>query len=154
MLLCLSSRCGNAWQGWCGGCRVWEVVVDLAGDVALEAADDFAFAESFSGAALDIVAGGLMVSQSDDGDDVEGAVGGTVPAAAEPVSPGGSSAAGGLGCDTAEFGEGRLVADAVCVVPDGDQELAGEFSPDSVELVYAYYLICRSPYDLTCRSAS
>ena len=70
-----------------------EVRVDLAGDVALEAADDFSLAEAFSGAAFDVVAGGLMVPHPDDGDDVEGAVGGPVAAAAEPVSAGGASAA-------------------------------------------------------------
>ena len=96
-----------------GGCRAWQVVVDLAGDVALQAADDLAFAQSFGGAALDVVAGGLVVPDADDGDDVERAVGGTVTAAAEPVTAGGSSAAGRLWCDTAEFGEGCFAVDAV-----------------------------------------
>jgi hypothetical protein len=82
MLLCLSSRCGDGWWGWRGGCRAWKVVVDLAGDVALRAADDFAFAESFGGAALDVVAGGLVMADADDGNDVERAVGGSVTAAA------------------------------------------------------------------------
>ena len=55
--------------------------VELAGDVALEAADDLAFGESFVGPAFYVGAGGFVVSQSHDGDDVEGAVGLSVAAA-------------------------------------------------------------------------
>ena len=77
--------------GWSG-----EVGVDLAGDVALEAADDFAFAQPFGGPPLDVVTGGLMTAQADDGDDVEGTVGGTVAAAAETVPASGAAAAGRL----------------------------------------------------------
>jgi hypothetical protein len=73
--------------------RAWEVVVDPAGDIALEAADDLAFAESFGGAALDVVAGGLVVPHADDRNDVERAVGRSVTAAAESVTTGGPSAA-------------------------------------------------------------
>src|SRR4029450_11739320 len=98
MLLCSSSR---VLQG--GGLRSWEGGVDLSGDVAVEAADDLAFAEAFGGASLDVGAGGLVVADADDGDDIESAVGGSVAAAAESVPAGGSSAAGRLGCDAAEF---------------------------------------------------
>jgi hypothetical protein len=129
MLLCSSSGEG-VWfgEGWSG-----EVGVDLAGDVALEAADDLAFAEAFGGAAGDVVAGGLVVSHPDDGDDVEGAVGGAVAASAEAVAAGGSAAAGRLGCDAAELGEGCFVADAGGVVAGGDEELAGDLDADSVQ---------------------
>src|SRR4029450_6454274 len=72
MLLCSSSR---VLQG--GGLRSWEGGVDLSGDVALEAADDLAFAEAFGGASLDVGAGGLVVADADDGDDVEGGGGGS-----------------------------------------------------------------------------
>jgi len=108
-------------------------VVDLAGDVALEAADDFALGQAFGGAALDVVAGGLVVPNADDRDDVERAVGCSVAAAAESVTTGGASAAGWLGCDAAEFGEGCLGVDSVCVVAGCDQELPGEFDTDAVE---------------------
>ena len=108
--------------------------VDLSGDVSLEAADDLAFAEAFFGAAFDVGAGGFMASHADDGDDVEGAVRCAVAAAAEPVPAGGSAAAGGLWCDAAEFREGRFVADPLRVITHGDEELAGDFGTDSVEL--------------------
>lgn len=71
------------------------------------------------------------MSHSDDGDGVEGAVGSAVSAPAEPVAAVGASAAGGLWCDSAEFGEGCLIAYPFGVVAGGDQELAGEFGADS-----------------------
>src|SRR4029453_1460222 len=64
MLLCSSSR---VLQG--GGLRSWEGGVDLSGDVALEAADDLAFAEAFGGASLDVGAGGLVVADGGGGGD-------------------------------------------------------------------------------------
>jgi hypothetical protein len=45
------------------------------------------------GASLDVGAGGCVVAHADDGDDVEGAVGGAVTAAAETVPAGGPAAA-------------------------------------------------------------
>jgi hypothetical protein len=39
-----------------------QLVVELAGDVALEAADDLRLAEAFGGAAGDVVAGRLVVA--------------------------------------------------------------------------------------------
>ena len=43
-----------------------EGVVDLAGDVALEAADDLGLAEPFGGASAGVGAGGFVVLESDD----------------------------------------------------------------------------------------
>ncbi len=82
----------------------------------------------------DVVAGRLVVAHADDGDDVEGAVGGSVAAAAESVPAAGAAAAGRLWGDAAEFGEGGLVADPVGVVAGGDQELAGDLDADAVQL--------------------
>lgn len=48
-----------------------------------QAADDLAFGQSLGGAAFDVVAGGLTVAHADDRDDVRGAVGRSVTAAAE-----------------------------------------------------------------------
>src|SRR4051812_17348278 len=105
MLLCSSScECGRHRIGLFHDCSR-EVGVDLPGDVALEAADDLSLAEALAGAAFDVVAGGLVMAHPHDGDDVERAVGGPVAAAAEPVSAGGASAAGGLWRDAAELGE-------------------------------------------------
>ena len=50
------------------------------------------------------------------------------------MTPGGSSAAGGLWGHAAEFGEGFLVADTFGVVPGGDEELASQFHADAEEL--------------------
>jgi hypothetical protein len=72
-------------------------VVDLAGDEALEAADDLAFAEASGGAAMHVVAGGLVAAHPKDSGDVDGAAGGPVAAAAEPVAAGGQAPTGGLG---------------------------------------------------------
>src|SRR4029450_9636698 len=65
---------------------------------------------------------------------VEGAVGGSVAAAAESVPAGGSSAAGRVGCGAAEFGGGRLGADPLGVVPGGDQDLAGDLDADAEQV--------------------
>src|ERR1700751_939986 len=71
-LLCLSSGCG---EGGRVGFWAWEIGVDFAGDVALQAADDLAFVEAFVGPSFDVGAGGFVVTHADDGDDVERAVG-------------------------------------------------------------------------------
>jgi hypothetical protein len=82
-----------------------------------------------------------------DGDDVEGAVGGAVAAAAKPVSSGGAPAAGGLRCHAAEFGEGCLVVDPFGVVAGGAEELAGEFDTDSEQWDGDYGTYCRCSAD-------
>ena len=113
MLLCASS---GRW-GW----RGQEQGVDLAGDVALEAAQDLAFAEAFGGAALDVASGWLVVPQSGYRDDVEGAVGGAVAASAEPVAAAGRAAVRRLRCDAAQLGEGGLASEPLGVVAGGDE---------------------------------
>lgn len=133
MLLCLSSVCSWPVFGQELGLLVGQVGVDLAGDVALEAADDLSFAEAFGGAALDVVDGGLVAPHSDQGDDVEGAVGGAVASSAESVSSGGAAAAGGLWRDAADLREGCLAVDPAVVVTGGDQELAGDLGADAVQ---------------------
>ena len=45
-----------------------KVLVDLAGDEAFEAADDFAFGEPFDGPPRDVVAGGLVVGHAHQSD--------------------------------------------------------------------------------------
>ena len=63
-----------------------EGVVDLAGDVAFEAADDFALGLAFGGAAFDVGAGAFAVAHSGDGDQVQSAVGLAVAAVVEAVA--------------------------------------------------------------------
>src|SRR3954453_15649876 len=69
----------DGWGGlWCAGLGLEvgdEGVVDLAGDVALEAADDLGLGLALGGAALRVGAGGLAMAQAADGDHVQGAVG-------------------------------------------------------------------------------
>jgi len=50
-----------------------EGVVDLAGDVAFEAAHDFALGFAFAGAAFGVGPGALAIAQTTDGDQVQGA---------------------------------------------------------------------------------
>ena len=52
-----------------------ERVVNLAGDVALETAEDVAFGLAFSGPSLCVGAGALAVAQSANGDQVQRPVG-------------------------------------------------------------------------------
>ena len=93
---------------------------------------DLAFAESFGGASRDVVAGGLVVAEAHDGDDVER---GSFAARSLPRSrrcrPFVLPLLAGLGGHAAEFGEGCFVADPVGVVANGDEELAGEPLPES-----------------------
>ena len=134
MLLCSSSGDfeGRGWRTKPGGVR--QVLVDLAGDVALEAADDLAFGSAFCCSAFDVVAGGLMVAHPDDRDDVERAVRRSVAAAAETVTTGGSAAACRLGSDPAEFGKRGFVAYPLRVVADGDEELASNLDANPGQL--------------------
>jgi hypothetical protein len=61
-LLLSSSDLSGGWRGFdVGGCdHVVDVGEELAGDVALEAADDLLFGPSLGGAAGDVVLGGLV----------------------------------------------------------------------------------------------
>src|SRR5438128_2230757 len=97
--------------GWGEGGEVGaEGVVDLAGDVALEAADDLFLVQALGAVAVGVGARARAIAQSADGDQVERAVGFAVAAAVESVSgraPGGGSDWAGA----AEAGEGALVAE-------------------------------------------
>ena len=61
-------------------------MVDLADDVAFEAADDVAFAESFGSSPGDVVDGGLVESHSDDYGVVDGGVQLPVPTMVDSLS--------------------------------------------------------------------
>ena len=63
-----------------------EGVVGLAGDVAFEAAEDFASVEAVGFAFGGVGAGAWVVSEAADGDHVQGAVGLAVAAVVEPVA--------------------------------------------------------------------
>ena len=63
-----------------------EVGIDLAGDVALEAADDFLLRQALFGAPLDVGAGGGVGAHPGDHDPPQGVVGLPVTAAVEAVA--------------------------------------------------------------------
>src|SRR6266566_3431531 len=77
-------------RGRCWWCEAGEIgaerVVELAGDVALEAADDVALGEAFGGAAGGVGAGAGAVLQPADGDHVQRLVGAAVAATIESVA--------------------------------------------------------------------
>src|SRR4028119_1069669 len=109
--------------------RGWESSVDLAGEVALEAADDLALRQALGGAAGDVVDRRLVPASSNDDGAVEGGVGLSVALAIQTVAAVGPSGVGGDGAGAAQMGEGcpdQLQADAVGVVPGGDQHLGGD----------------------------
>lgn len=77
MLLYLSSgRCGGVWDPqWPDRCP------DLAGEVTLEASDDFGLGLAFGDSALEVDLRGLVVLHTDDHGTIEGSVGMAVTAA-------------------------------------------------------------------------
>ena len=93
MLLCLSSGLVGGVGSRSESNRWREVLVNLAGDVALHAADDLALCSALGEAPFEVVASGLVVAHPDDGHDVESTVGGAVSAATEAVPAGGAGGA-------------------------------------------------------------
>src|SRR5271163_635194 len=80
-------RHGLAWRLRVGFGEVRaQRVVDLACDVALEAAHDFELALSLCGASSRVCASALAVAQAADGDEVQSAVGLAVAAVVEAVT--------------------------------------------------------------------
>jgi hypothetical protein len=108
-------------------------VIDLAGDVAFEAADDLSLAFAFGGASCDVVDGGLVKAHANDHRAVESAVGLSVPAVVEPVALR-EARAGGDRAGAAELGEGRVGVDAVEVVAGEDEHLGGGVGADPESL--------------------
>jgi hypothetical protein len=107
-------------------------VVDLAGNVSLYAAHDFGFCPAFADAAVEVVAGGVVAAQSNNTNDVQGAVGVAVPASVDSVPHG--FAAGRFGRDPAEFGERGVGPDAFWVVAQSDEQGGGGVGADAVHL--------------------
>src|SRR5687768_15978844 len=101
-----------------------ERVVGLAGDVALEAADDLLLGLALGDAPLGVGACAGAVAQAADGDHVQGAVGVAVAAVVEAVAV---AAAGGDRdrAGAAEGGERSVTAQPFDVLPGGDEQLPG-----------------------------
>ena len=120
MLLSLSSGCWG----------VLEESVEVAGEVALEAAAGFSAGLAFGDAALEVGLGTGVVLATDDDDLVEGPVELTVAAAAEPVSVLVLTRGGFDRCDSAEPGEGGFAAASTWMRPR-DVDLCGQDGADS-----------------------
>jgi hypothetical protein len=110
-----------------------EAVVGLAGDVALEAAEDLASVEAVGGPFCRVGAGALAVAESADRDHVEGAIGLSIAAVVEAVA-GGAAGAGWDRGGAADLGECCFAAEAIDVLAGGDEELACALGADSEEL--------------------
>src|SRR5262245_29419621 len=111
-----------------------EVVVDLAGDVALEAADDLALREPFGFPSRGVGAGTRTEAEARDRGEVEGAIGLPVATAIEPVALRHAGTRGERR-HAAEHREAGLAAQPLRVVTSGDEQLAGDLDadPDLVE---------------------
>jgi hypothetical protein len=109
-----------------------ESLVDRAGQVAFQAAQDVFGRQLFSGAAISVGAGRGVGGEPGAGDHAQGAVGLAVAATGEPM-PFRLAAGCRDRCDPAEGGKGRLGADPVGVVADGDEQLCGGLVADTVD---------------------
>ena len=91
--LCRSALLTGELSGWGGGGhRGGEGSVELAGDVALEAASDLAEGLALCGAPREVGTGLWAVAHPAGGDGVDGAVEGSVAAAVEAVADGAAAA--------------------------------------------------------------
>src|SRR5512132_4394012 len=125
MLSCLSSGPGlDVLLGW----RL-EEVVDLAGHIALEAADDLGLGVALGDAAGDVVLGALVDAHAGDHDQVQRRVGLAVAAPVEPVALG-LAGGGGQWRGGAEHRDGGFAAQPLGVVAGGDQQLPGGLHAD------------------------
>src|SRR6266540_6451880 len=97
-----------------------EGVVGLAGDVALEAAEDFASVESVGGAFGGVGACAFAVPEPADGDHVKRPVGLSVAAEVESVAFGTAGACLDRG-GAADLREGGFVAEPLDVLAGGDE---------------------------------
>jgi hypothetical protein len=101
---------------WLSSCWVLHEPVEAAGEVALDAAADFAGGFAFGGAAGCVGDGGRVVAEPAQGDGVQGAVGGAVAVGVEAVAVG-AAGGGGDGCGAGEGGEGGFGAEPAGVGP-------------------------------------
>jgi hypothetical protein len=108
-----------------------EVVIHPVGEVALEAADGFAFGLALCEAAGDIRAGGRVVGHAHDRHGVQRTVGLAVAAGVEPVT----ELLAGRGVqrrDPAQVREGPFAVQPFGVVAGGDQQRGGDVGADTL----------------------
>ena len=109
---------------------MWEVCVELACDVLLEAADGFGFGFAFGAAGLEVAAGCGVVGEAGDHDPPQGAVGLAVTGSAEAMSL--LFAAGCVQwCGATEPCEGAFVVGAAGVLAGRDEECARGVGADA-----------------------
>ena len=108
-------------------------VVDLTGEVALDAAHNLGFGQAFLGPPFDIGTGAGTEPHPDDNGQVQRLVGVAVAAAVQPV-PAGLAGAGRDGGDSAQVGEGSLAAQPLGVLAGGNEQLAGMVVADREQL--------------------
>lgn len=105
---------------------MFDVVVDLADDVALEASNSPSFRESFGGAAFDVGQYRLVALHPDDDGAIDRGVELAVASVVDAVASAGLARPGWDGADAGKSGEGGLGADAFGVVADDDEDLCGD----------------------------
>ena len=106
--------------------------IDLAGDIALEAADDLGLGQALGGAPLDVRAGRGVGAHPGDDDPPQGVIGLAVAAGVEAVA-GALARGGGDRGGGAQVRPGRLGPQPRGVVPGGDQERGGGVGADAVQ---------------------
>src|SRR6476661_5325811 len=129
-LLCLSSSDFGGADHGCVDHGGGQGAVELAGDVALEAAADLAGGLALGGAAGDVGPSPGAVGHAGQGDGVQGAVERAVAAAVEPVAYG-APAAGLEGAGPGQGGERGVVA-AAAGVGEADNRLGGANRADAM----------------------
>jgi|SRR5450755_49567 hypothetical protein len=110
-----------------------EGVVDLAGDVAFEAAHDLTLAFAFTHAALGVGVGALAVAQTADRDEVQRSVGLAVAAGVEAVANGFARGRGDWAGAT-DGSERRFAVEALDVLAGCDEHLSGVAGGDPEQL--------------------
>ena len=105
------------------------MVVDLAGDVALETAHDVELGQPLFGPPLDIGSGRWVAAHPDQGNAPQGVVGLAVTAAVESVAVGAARGRRDRG-GAAKMGEGGLAAEPMGIVTGGHQQLPGGVDPN------------------------
>jgi len=109
-----------------------QVGIDLAGDVALQAADDFLLGLSFGCAAFDVGAGGRVRAHAGEHDPPQGVAGLAVTARVEPAADGLTRRCRDR-CGAAQVRPGGLAAQPFQVVSGCDEQQCGGAGADPVE---------------------
>ena len=136
-----------------GGEAGSEGAVEIAGDEAFEAADDFILGLAFCEAAVHVAASSFAVAHPDEDDHVQGSVGGAVAGEVEPVTAG-APARRWDPRGSAPVSEGRLGAEPVDVLARSDEQGRGVVSTPSETDTVEGAAAATSPSSRRSRSAA